>query len=190
MLGRSPGGRRRKRQPTPAFLPGESQGRGSLVGCRLWGCTESDTTEATEQQQLPHIQDTGLTAVIQTLSKRWWYPEQTRPNELGNLFPTSSLPLTLHFLPPPPLSPKTKQNKKQLTGGSGQCRQVRAELVWLQMGQRCSSPKPEDHKLEKILNLVNSSQPFANYSLLSPSFHSLYQFLSNSESFYCNHYSQ
>ena len=29
------------------FLPGESQGRGSLVGCRLWGCTESDTTEAT-----------------------------------------------------------------------------------------------------------------------------------------------
>ena len=37
---------RRKRQPTPVFLPGESQGRGSLVGCRLWGRTESDTTEA------------------------------------------------------------------------------------------------------------------------------------------------
>ena len=34
-------------QPTPVFLPGESQGRGSLVGCRLWGRTESDTTEAT-----------------------------------------------------------------------------------------------------------------------------------------------
>ena len=27
----------RKWQPTPIFLPGESQGRGSLVGCRLWG---------------------------------------------------------------------------------------------------------------------------------------------------------
>ena len=38
---------RRKWQPTPVFLPGESQGRGSLVGCRLWGGTESDTTEAT-----------------------------------------------------------------------------------------------------------------------------------------------
>ena len=38
---------RRKWQPTPVFLPGESQGRGSLVGCRLWGRTESDTTEAT-----------------------------------------------------------------------------------------------------------------------------------------------
>ena len=38
---------RRKWQPTPMFLPGESQGRGSLAGCRLWGRTESDTPEAT-----------------------------------------------------------------------------------------------------------------------------------------------
>ena len=38
---------RRKWQATPVFLPGESQGRGSLVGCCLWGHTESDTTEAT-----------------------------------------------------------------------------------------------------------------------------------------------
>ena len=38
---------RRKWQPTPVFLPGESQGRGSLVVCHLWGPTESDTTEAT-----------------------------------------------------------------------------------------------------------------------------------------------
>ena len=37
----------RKWQPTPVFLPGESQGWGSMVGWRLWGCTESDTTEAT-----------------------------------------------------------------------------------------------------------------------------------------------
>ena len=38
---------RRKWQPTPVFLPVESQGQGSLVGCRLWGRTELDTTEAT-----------------------------------------------------------------------------------------------------------------------------------------------
>ena len=38
---------RRKWQPTPVFLPGESQGRRSLVGCRLWGRTKSDTTEVT-----------------------------------------------------------------------------------------------------------------------------------------------
>ena len=34
-----------------SVLPGESQGRGSLMGCRLWGRTESDTTEVTQQQQ-------------------------------------------------------------------------------------------------------------------------------------------
>ena len=38
---------RRNWQPTPVFLPGESQGQGRLVGCHLWGHTESDTTEAT-----------------------------------------------------------------------------------------------------------------------------------------------
>ena len=38
---------RRKWQPSPVFLPRESQGWGSLVGCHLWGRTESDTTEAT-----------------------------------------------------------------------------------------------------------------------------------------------
>ena len=36
---------RRKWQPTPVFLPGESQGQGSLLGCRLWGRTESDRTD-------------------------------------------------------------------------------------------------------------------------------------------------
>ena len=33
--------------PHSSILGGESQGRGSLVGCRLWGRTESDTTEET-----------------------------------------------------------------------------------------------------------------------------------------------
>jgi len=49
---------RRKWQPTPVFLPGESQGQGSLVSCRLWGRTEWDTTEATWQQhqQQPSLQ--------------------------------------------------------------------------------------------------------------------------------------
>ena len=38
---------RRKWQTTPVFLPGESQGQGSLVGYSLWGRTELDTTEET-----------------------------------------------------------------------------------------------------------------------------------------------
>ena len=35
---------RRKWQPTPVFFPGESQGWGSLVGCHLWGRTETEAT--------------------------------------------------------------------------------------------------------------------------------------------------
>ena len=42
---------RRKWQPTPVFLPGESQGQRSLVGCHLCGCTGLDRTEVTWQQQ-------------------------------------------------------------------------------------------------------------------------------------------
>ena len=34
-----------KWQPTPVFLPGESQGPQSLVGCCLWGHTESDWSD-------------------------------------------------------------------------------------------------------------------------------------------------
>ena len=37
--------RRRQWQPTPVFLPRESHGRRSLVGCSPWGLKESDTTE-------------------------------------------------------------------------------------------------------------------------------------------------
>ena len=57
---------RRKWQPTPVFLPGESQGRGSLVGCRLWGRTESDTTDVTWQKQLlPHMwRTTNYTKIL------------------------------------------------------------------------------------------------------------------------------
>ena len=36
---------RRQWQPTPVLLPGKSHGQRSLVGCNLWGCEESDTTE-------------------------------------------------------------------------------------------------------------------------------------------------
>ena len=39
---------KRKWQPTPAFLPGEAHGQGSLAGYSLWGRKESDTPEATE----------------------------------------------------------------------------------------------------------------------------------------------
>ena len=45
--GEGNGNWRRKWQSMPVFLPGESRGRGSLVGCRLRGRTKSDTTDVT-----------------------------------------------------------------------------------------------------------------------------------------------
>ena len=38
---------RRAQQPAPGVLPGEPHGQRSLAGCRPYGHTESDTTEAT-----------------------------------------------------------------------------------------------------------------------------------------------
>ena len=74
---------RRKWQPTPVFLPGESQGWGSLEGCHLWGRTESDTTEAIQQQQqqqakalhvLPHLAFTPLGGNYCYYYNEHWYP--------------------------------------------------------------------------------------------------------------------
>ena len=58
---------RRKCQPTSVFLPGESQGQVSLVGCCLWGRTESDTTEVTQQPQC--IIKMKIKGVIEDLKK-------------------------------------------------------------------------------------------------------------------------
>ena len=51
---------RRKWQPTPVFLPGESQGQRSLVVCHLWGRTELDMTEVTYHQQQQQITNSLL----------------------------------------------------------------------------------------------------------------------------------
>ena len=59
---------RRKWQPTPVFLPGESQGQRRLVGCRLWGRTESDTTDATQQQKQPPSSTWGFSAPLGQLA--------------------------------------------------------------------------------------------------------------------------
>ena len=45
------------------FLPGESHGQRSLVGCRPWGRTESDATEATWQQQYLYMDFPGGSVV-------------------------------------------------------------------------------------------------------------------------------
>ena len=47
---------RRDWQPTPIFLPRESHGQRSLVGCYQWGCKESHTTEHAHMQTPTNIQ--------------------------------------------------------------------------------------------------------------------------------------
>ena len=70
---------RRKWQPTPVFLPGESHGRRSLVGCSPLGRTESDTTEATWRQwPRKHFYETDLgTATLYQRGQKamCWLPD-------------------------------------------------------------------------------------------------------------------
>ena len=91
---------RRKWQPTPVFLPRKSQGRGSMVGCRLWGYSESDTTDVTQQQQQPLFLGfpggsvvKNLPAVQETQETRVWSLGGEHPLEgkHGNLLHYSCL---------------------------------------------------------------------------------------------------
>ena len=78
------------------FLPGESQGRGSLVGCHLWGRIESDMTDTIEQQQLI----TGASLVSHRVNNRL-VMQKTRIRSLGQEDPMERrerLPIPV-FLP-------------------------------------------------------------------------------------------
>ena len=61
--------------------PGYGEGQGSLVGCRLWGRTESDTAEASWQQQQqnsfePKLLKAGLQAEESSAALGWDWPEE------------------------------------------------------------------------------------------------------------------
>ena len=88
---------RRKWQPTPVFLPGEFQGQGSLVGFRLWGRTESDTTAVTQQQQRA-IQ--GISYFLKYLFHIWGYVLPSIPNTTcaSWVFLDLSFKRSVHFI--------------------------------------------------------------------------------------------
>ena len=79
---------RRKWQPTPVFLPGKSHGPRSLVGCRLWGRTELDTTEGNgtplQYSCLENPMDGGA----------WWAAVHGVAKSRSQL---SDFPFTFHF---------------------------------------------------------------------------------------------
>ena len=57
---------RRKWQPTPVFLPGESQGWWSLVGCHLWGLTESAAYDTCICQDMDLVKTFGYSQISDT----------------------------------------------------------------------------------------------------------------------------
>ena len=106
---------RRKWHPTPVFLPGESQGRGSLVGCHLWGRTELNTTEVTYQ-----LAENFLTPYIKINSK-WIKDLNVRPetiklleDNIGKTLSNINHSRTLYDPPPRILEIKAKTNKWDL----------------------------------------------------------------------------
>ena len=96
-LGRSPGegngnllqcSWRRKWQPTPVFLPGESHGQRSLAGYSPRGCEESDTTERLHFHQATvhevaksrtRLSDFTFTFTFNVVMRRLWKPFKTSP---------------------------------------------------------------------------------------------------------------
>ena len=71
-------------------------GTGSLVGCRLWGRTESDTTEATQQQQQTAAHQAFLSFTISRSLLQLIFTELVMPsNRLILCYPLLLLPSIL-----------------------------------------------------------------------------------------------
>ena len=88
---------RRKWQPTQVFLPGESQGWGSLLSCRLWGRTESDTLKRLSSSSSLKLATMGvftpqkLTNTADSPPYNWFPPQSSGlPSHLGSSHPVSS----------------------------------------------------------------------------------------------------
>ena len=88
---------KRKRQPTPVFLPGESQGWQSLVGCHLWGRTKSDTSEVTQQQQQHSTQNMSWSSVLNRLMKNTFL-WQLKISATCLLFQLSITSVSIHLI--------------------------------------------------------------------------------------------
>ena len=63
---------RGKWQPTPAFLPGESQGQGSLMGCRLWGHTSQTRLKQLSSSRTPLSYWTTTSIILEMFFKMIW----------------------------------------------------------------------------------------------------------------------
>ena len=93
----------RKWQPTPVFLPGESYGQRSLLGCSPWGHKASDMTDATEHSQPSHLS---------SQARGWTHVSSSGDVETSNHWSTRGFPFcclfkgnyfrSLHLIDPKP----------------------------------------------------------------------------------------
>ena len=86
---------RRKWQPTPVFLPGESHGERSLVACSPWGHKELNRTEVTAHPLLGLQADGGATSCHKR--KRRTQPTRSQSSKASALRLNMLLLLTLQF---------------------------------------------------------------------------------------------
>ena len=107
---------RRKWQPTPVFLPRESQGRGSLVGCRLWGRIESTRLKwLSSSNNIPKATLTQWRkkGKSPSFSIPWWDCLTPQMASEGVREALTYAPLSVSLtLPLPPASPNHLPNKQ------------------------------------------------------------------------------
>ena len=66
---------------TPVFLPGESHGQRSLVGCSPRGRKESDTTERLTHTHIPHTHTHTHTHRVMTEDSHGLYEDRISGSE-------------------------------------------------------------------------------------------------------------
>ena len=76
------------------FLPGEPQGQGSLVGCRLWGRTESDTTVYSQVLDPGESGWEGMTGVEEAWAPSL-LPGESEPRPVAGLWGEWTLPFSM-----------------------------------------------------------------------------------------------
>ena len=98
------------------LLPGESQGRGSLMGCHLWGHTELDTTDVTQQQQQQQ-----WVLLYSVMIKKQKYPDHST--------------LCTRAILASKERPKRKNKNKQTKKGRSKIFFIHSEMVYIQIIQ-------------------------------------------------------
>ena len=156
-------------QRTPVFLPEESQGRGSLVGCHLWGRTESDTTEMIQQQQHrlvytlmylhgeePYVFEHVVIEVNKQGTFKWKYPLSNWIYSMRNQEEKSGLQL----------GTQKKEFPERMSSQLGEMLQERANKT----GRKCKMLQPLWKIVQRFLKKKKTRQEQNYHMIQQPHF--------------------